>query len=83
MVPNLSISTHDALTTMDVPSKFDVTQWPRNVEKYLEQTEKPLHRAILKNYLRHLLLESRDTGTRSSFPNSPSTSPCTGSATAA
>ena len=57
MVPNLSIPTHDALTTMDVPSKFDVTQWPRNVEKYLEQTEKPLHRAILKNYLRHLLLE--------------------------
>jgi hypothetical protein len=52
-----NIPTYDALTKMDIPPKFDVTQWPRNVEKYLEQTEKPLHRAILKNYLRHLLLE--------------------------
>jgi hypothetical protein len=45
------------MTLMDIPPKFDVTHWPLGVEKYLEQTEKPLHRAILKNYLRHLLLE--------------------------
>lgn len=50
-------TTSDALTILDIPVKFDVTHWPRNVEKYLEQTEVPLHRAILKNYLRHLLLE--------------------------
>src|SRR5207249_1119848 len=57
MATHLSLPTHDAMTTLDIPAKFDVTHWPRNVEKYLEQTEKPLHRAILKNYLRHLLLE--------------------------
>jgi hypothetical protein len=57
MATHLSVPTHDAMTTMEIPSKFDVTHWPRNVERYLEQTEKPLHRAILKNYLRHLLLE--------------------------
>jgi hypothetical protein len=57
MATHLSVHTHDAMTILDIPSRFDVTYWPRNVEKYLEQTEKPLHRAILKNYLRHLLLE--------------------------
>jgi hypothetical protein len=57
MATHLSVPTHDAMTTLDIPAKFDVTHWPRNVEKYLDQTEKPLHRAILKNYLRHLLLE--------------------------
>jgi hypothetical protein len=57
MATHLAVPTHDAMTTLDIPSKFDVTHWPRNVEKHLEQTEKPLHRAILKNYLRHLLLE--------------------------
>jgi hypothetical protein len=57
MVAHLSLPTQDAMTLMDIPPKFDVTHWPLGVEKYLEQTEKPLHRAILKNYLRHLLLE--------------------------
>jgi len=50
-------STYDALTIMEYPKKFDVAHWPLAVEAYLAQTEKPLHRAILKNYLRHLLLE--------------------------
>ncbi|MEU2133182.1 hypothetical protein [Streptomyces sp. NPDC018352] len=54
---NPTISTHDAMTRLDVPPRFDVTHWPSNVEKHLERTEKPHHRAILKNYLRHLLLE--------------------------
>jgi hypothetical protein len=57
MVAHSAFPTHDALTTMDIPPKFDVTHWPRNVEKYLARTENPLHRAILKNYFRHLLLE--------------------------
>ncbi|WP_329568778.1 hypothetical protein [Streptomyces sp. NBC_01361] len=51
------LSTHDALTNMEYPKKFDVTQWPLEVEAYLARTENPFHRAILKNYLRHLLLE--------------------------
>jgi hypothetical protein len=54
---NRLLSTADALTLMRVPPKFDVTEWPRQVEAFLHATEKPLHRAILKNYLRHLLLE--------------------------
>ncbi|WP_406424342.1 hypothetical protein OH809_02790 [Streptomyces sp. NBC_00873] len=57
MSPTARMTTHDAMTTMNVPARFDVTHWPINVEKYLARTEKPLHRAILKNYLRHLLLE--------------------------
>ncbi|MFI6727335.1 hypothetical protein NRF20_03395 [Streptomyces sp. R-74717] len=57
MSPTARMTTHDAMTTMDVPARFDVTHWPINVEKHLARTEKPLHRAILKNYLRHLLLE--------------------------
>jgi hypothetical protein len=52
-----NLITDDALTTLDIPPKFDVTQWPRNVEGYLERVQNPLHRAILKNYFRHLLLE--------------------------
>lgn len=52
-----SFSTYDALTNMDYDQKFDVTRWPRDVEEFLKKTENPLHRAILKNYLRHLLLE--------------------------
>jgi len=52
-----TLTTYDAMTTLDIGDKFDVTHWPNEVEKYLEKTEKPLHRAILKNYLRHLLLE--------------------------
>ncbi|WP_454900144.1 hypothetical protein [Variovorax boronicumulans] len=54
---NQRLNTADALTLMRVPPKFDVTEWPRQVEAFLHATEKPLHRAILKNYLRHLLLE--------------------------
>src|SRR5258705_12438558 len=50
-------NTADALTLMHIPPKFDVTEWPRQVELFLEKTQKPLHRAILKNYFRHLLLE--------------------------
>src|SRR3954470_24594863 len=52
-----NLITDDALTTLGIPPKFDVTQWPRNVEGYLERVQNPLHRAILKNYFRHLLLE--------------------------
>lgn len=57
MAPGPNLSTHDAMTLLDIPAKFDVTHWPAGVEAYLAGTEKPLHRAILKNYLRHLLLE--------------------------
>jgi hypothetical protein len=54
---NTPVSTHDAMTSPDVPSHFDVTHWPLRVEEYLRKTENPLHRAMLKNYYRHLLLE--------------------------
>ena len=54
---NRTLNTDDALTRLVIPPRFDVTEWPRNVELFLEKTHKPLHRAILKNYLRHLLLE--------------------------
>ncbi|WP_406166002.1 hypothetical protein OIE52_05945 [Streptomyces canus] len=57
MAANSPLITDDAMTNLDFSPKFDVTHWPLGVEKYLAQTEKPLHRAILKNYLRHLLLE--------------------------
>jgi hypothetical protein len=57
MTANSPVPTQDAMTNLDYTPKFDVTHWPLGVEKYLAQTEKPLHRAILKNYLRHLLLE--------------------------
>jgi hypothetical protein len=40
-----------------LPTQFDVTTFPRDVEQYLEHTENPFHRAMLKNYFRHLLLE--------------------------
>jgi hypothetical protein len=49
--------TDDALTLMHVPPKFDVTKWPREVEEFLQDTTNPRHRAMLKNYFRHLLLE--------------------------
>ncbi|MGW2528415.1 hypothetical protein ACWC10_15340 [Streptomyces sp. NPDC001595] len=45
------------MTLPAVPPRFDVTHWPLRVEEYLRNTTKPLHRAILKNYYRHLLLE--------------------------
>jgi hypothetical protein len=49
--------TADALTTLDIPPKFDVTKFPREVEEFLDRTKNPFHRAMLKNYWRHLLLE--------------------------
>ncbi|MCX4910850.1 hypothetical protein [Streptomyces sp. NBC_00878] len=52
-----SFSTRDAMTLLDAPPVFDVTHWPLEVERYLEKTENSFHRAILKNYFRHLLLE--------------------------
>jgi hypothetical protein len=52
-----ALNTADALTLMRIPKKFDVTGWPRQVEVQLQQAQKPLHKAILKNYFRHLLLE--------------------------
>ena len=36
---------------------FEVTRFPRQVERYLACTRHPYHRAILKNFLRHVLLE--------------------------
>lgn len=52
-----TLNTNDALTTLDLPKKFDVTKFPREVEQYLAHTDDPFHRAILKNYFRHLVLE--------------------------
>ena len=49
--------TSDAMTRLDLTSNFDVTYLPRKIEELIEQTERPLHRAILRNYLRHALLE--------------------------
>jgi hypothetical protein len=43
--------TSDAMTRLDLTTNFDVTYLPRKIEELIEQTEKPLHRAILKNYL--------------------------------
>jgi hypothetical protein len=57
MVVDTKLQTYDALTTLNIPSRFDVKYWPQNVENYLQRTENTLHRAFLKNYLRHLLLE--------------------------
>jgi hypothetical protein len=51
------VATDDAMTTLDVADRFDVTKFPREVEAYLGETENPFHRAMLKNYFRHLLLE--------------------------
>jgi hypothetical protein len=52
-----SLDTDDALTRLELTPTFDVTYLPRRIEELLAQTDKPLHRAILKNYLRHALLE--------------------------
>ena len=57
IVPGREMPTADALTLMHVPKKFDVTKWPTEVEAFLHRTINPRHRAILKNYFRHLLLE--------------------------
>jgi hypothetical protein len=50
-------TTSDELTTVDLTAKFDVTYVPRKIEELLARTTVPLHRAILKNFLRHALLE--------------------------
>ncbi|MGW6742884.1 hypothetical protein ACWGDX_19535 [Streptomyces sp. NPDC055025] len=49
--------TSDALTTLDLTPAFDVTYLPAGIEELLAETDIPLHRAILKNYLRHAVLE--------------------------
>ncbi|MFE1199875.1 hypothetical protein ACFW6E_45525 [Streptomyces olivaceoviridis] len=49
--------TTDAMTLLDYPSRFDVTRWPLEVERFLQGTANSFHRSILKNYYRHLLLE--------------------------
>lgn len=49
--------TADAMTNLDLPPKFDVTKFPREVEEYLDKLENPFHLAIGRNYFRHLLLE--------------------------
>ena len=36
-----TLSTSDALTTLDLPEKPDVTKSPREVEQYLARTENP------------------------------------------
>ena len=51
------LDTADALTRLELPTRFDVTTFPRGVEQHLEHTENAFHRAMLKNYFRHLLLE--------------------------
>jgi hypothetical protein len=53
----MTATTSDALTNRDLPARFDVTKFPREVEEYLGRTSNPFHRAILKNYFKHLLLE--------------------------
>jgi hypothetical protein len=45
------------MTTLALTPQFDVTYLPRQIEALLAVTATPLHRAILKNYLRHALLE--------------------------
>jgi hypothetical protein len=57
MTAQLTRATSDAMTTLDLTPKCDVTFLPRKIEELLEETEKPLHRAILKNYFKHALLE--------------------------
>ena len=52
-----ALQTADAITTLDLPPKFDVTKFPREVEEYLAMLDNPFHLAIGRNYFRHLLLE--------------------------
>jgi hypothetical protein len=51
------LATSDALTTLELTEKFDVTYLPREIERLIHRTATPFHRAMLKNYLRHALLE--------------------------
>jgi hypothetical protein len=50
MTAQLTRATSNAMTTLDLTPKFDVTFLPCKIEELLAETEKPLHRAILKNY---------------------------------
>lgn len=50
-------ATSDAMTTLELTEKFDVTHLPREIERLLDRTDNPFHQAMLKNYLRHALLE--------------------------
>jgi hypothetical protein len=52
-----ALDTADAMTNLELTPSFDVTYLPRKIEELLEETERPLQRAILKNYLRHAILE--------------------------
>ena len=45
------------MSSAETMTKFDVTHWPLSVEKVLTETTNPHHRAILRNFLRHLTLE--------------------------
>lgn len=51
------IATADALTTLDLTPEFDVTYLPAKIEEQLAATDNPFHRRMLKNFLRHALLE--------------------------
>ncbi|MFJ4648244.1 hypothetical protein ACIP6Q_32600 [Streptomyces bobili] len=57
MTRDMPASLHDAMTARDLPQHVDVTYWPLRVEEYLRKTDSPLHRAMLRIYYRHLLLE--------------------------
>jgi hypothetical protein len=53
----VKLSTSDALTTLELTETFDVTFLPRKIEELLDATSNPFHQAMLKNFLRHALLE--------------------------
>jgi hypothetical protein len=52
-----NLITSDAMTTLELTEAFDVTYLPREIEHLLARTTSTFHQAILKNYLRHALLE--------------------------
>jgi hypothetical protein len=54
---NSPLDTADELTSVRLVPAMDVTYVPRKIEELLARTTVPLHRAILKNFLRHALLE--------------------------
>ncbi|GAA4536873.1 hypothetical protein GCM10023175_04360 [Pseudonocardia xishanensis] len=45
-----TLATSDALTVVDVPEKFDVTNLPQGIADLIEATENPFLVAMLKNY---------------------------------
>jgi hypothetical protein len=52
-----TLTTSDAMTNLSLTPEFDVTYLPARIEGLLKETEQPLHRAFLKNYLLHAVLE--------------------------